>query len=61
MVELIGATKTKTGLKIECALDTRTYQKGVKVSDTEMASLNITGDDFHPEWNYTIRPRRQAS
>jgi len=23
-----------------------------------MASLNITGNSFHPEWNYTITPRR---
>ena len=61
VVELIGATTTKTGLKVECALDTRTYQKGVKVSDSEMASLHITGDEFHPEWNYTIRPRRPDS
>ena len=56
VVELIGATTTKTGLKVECALDTRTYEKGMKVSDAEMARLNITGDDFHPEWNYTISP-----
>jgi hypothetical protein len=58
IVETIGATTTKTGLKVECALDTRTYAKGIKVSDAEMASLAITGDDFHPEWNYTIKPRR---
>jgi hypothetical protein len=57
VVELIGATRTKTGLKVECALDPRTYEKGVKVSDAEMASLDIKGDDFHPEWNYTINPR----
>lgn len=57
VVELIGATTTRTGLKVECALDLRTYQKGLKVSDAEMASLDITGDDFHPEWNYTINPR----
>ena len=57
IVELIGATTTKTGLKIECALDPRTYEKGIKISDAEMATLNLTGDDFHPEWNYTIRPR----
>ena len=59
IVELIGATTTKTGLKVECALDTSTYEKGIKVSDAEMAALNLTGDDFHPEWNYTIKPRRQ--
>ncbi len=58
IVELIGATTTKAGLKVECALDTRTYQKGIKVSDAEMEALSITGDDFHPEWNYTIKPRR---
>ena len=58
VVELIGATTTETGLKVECLLDERTYEKGIKVSDTEMAALNITGDAFHPEWNYTIKPRR---
>ena len=57
VVELIGATTTKTGLKVECALDTQTYEKGVKVPDAEMACLDITGDTFHPEWNYTISPR----
>jgi hypothetical protein len=57
VVELIGATTTKAGLKVECALDTRTYEKGIKVSDAQMQSLDITGDTFHPEWNYTIKPR----
>jgi hypothetical protein len=57
VVELIGATTTKAGLKVECALDTRTYEKGIKISDAEMEMLNIEGDDFHPEWNYTIKPR----
>jgi Rhodopirellula transposase DDE domain len=61
IVELIGATTTKTGLKVECALDTHTYEKGIKISDAEMATLNITGDDFHPEWNYTITPRRPGN
>jgi hypothetical protein len=60
VVELIGATTTKGGLKVECALDTRTYEKGIKVSNAEMERLNITGDDFHPEWNYTIKPRLQG-
>jgi len=60
IVELIGATTTRTGLKVECALDPRTYQKGVKVSQPEVAALNFEGDDFHPEWNYSIRPRNQS-
>ena len=58
VVELIGATTTRAGLRVECAIDERVYQKGIKVSKAEMASLNICGDAFHPEWNYTIRPRR---
>ena len=58
IVELIGATTTETGLKVECLLDERTYEKGIKVSDDEMKALDITGDPFHPEWNYTIKPRR---
>jgi Rhodopirellula transposase DDE domain len=57
VVELIGATTTKTGLKVESVLDTRNYQKGIKVSKAAMKCLDITGDQFHPEWNYTIRPR----
>jgi anthranilate/para-aminobenzoate synthase component II len=57
VVELIGATTTKTGLKVESALDTRTYQKGIKVTKAQMKGLEIAGDQFHPEWNYTIRPR----
>ena len=55
VVELIGATTTKTGLKVESALDTRSYQKGIRVSNAEMNGLDITGDQFHPQWNYTIR------
>jgi len=58
VVELIGATTTKTGLTVQCAIDNNTYQKGVKVTDADMAGLNISGDPFHPEWNYTIRPRK---
>jgi len=59
VVELIAATTTKMGLKVRCELDTKTYAKGIKVSDAEMATLNIKGDAFHPEWNYTISPRLQ--
>jgi Rhodopirellula transposase DDE domain len=56
VIELIAATATKTGLKVESALDTRTYQKGTKASDA-VKTLDINGDPFHPEWNYAIRPR----
>ena len=58
VVELIAATTTKKGLTVRCELDSNSYIKGVKVSDAEMATLNIERDPFHPEWNYTIKPRR---
>jgi hypothetical protein len=61
VVELIAATTTKGGLKIESALDTKTYEKGIKVSDAAMRDLDIQGDAFHPEWNYTITPRMPKS
>ena len=57
VVDLIGSTTTKTGLTIECAIDERTYQKGIRIKKTEMKLLDIEGDAFHPEWNYTINPR----
>ena len=57
VVELIASTTTQTGLTVRCELDTRDYPKGIKVSDDEMMTLNIMGDAFHPEWNYTISPR----
>ena len=56
-MNLIANTFTKTGLEVRAVLDENEYQCGKEVSDEEMAALNIYGDDFHPEWNYTIKPR----
>ncbi len=58
VIELIGATKTTTGLTVDCALDQRTYQKGIKITKAQMRTLAIEGDPFHPEWNYAISPRQ---
>jgi Rhodopirellula transposase DDE domain len=58
IVQLIANTTTKTGLTVQCRLDHNLYDKGVKVSDAEMAKLNIIPADFHGEWNYTIAPRK---
>jgi hypothetical protein len=55
IVNLIAATTTKTGLKVECGLDSNSYPKGIKVSDRELKTVNLTRDDFHGEWNYTIK------
>jgi hypothetical protein len=60
IVGLIGATTTQTGLKIRCALDERTYMKGRRVTDGELAEVSLVPDAFHGEWNYTIRPSAEV-
>lgn len=57
VVNLIGNTTTETGLTVMAVLDENEYEKGKEVTEEEIASLNIKGDAFHPEWNYTISPR----
>ena len=58
IVQLIASTTTKAGLTVACRLDESDYAKGIKVTDAEMAALNIKPAAFHGEWNYTIAPRR---
>jgi transposase len=61
IIDLIASTTTKTGLTVQCVLDTNEYAKGVTVSDAEMAALNIERDPFHGEWNYTFKPSAMRS
>lgn len=56
IIQLIAATTTEAGLDVRCCLDENDYPKAIKVSDAEMAAINIVCDDFHGEWNYTISP-----
>ncbi len=56
IVNLICATTTKTGLLVKSRLDERTYPKGRRISDKELAGVNIEPHPFHGEWNYTIHP-----
>jgi hypothetical protein len=57
IVQLISATKTRKGLSVQCRLDRNAYEKGIKVSDAEMARLNIKPAEIQGEWNYTFTPR----
>lgn len=57
IVSLIAATTTRSGLTVRCELDDRAYPTGRKVTDAELASINLTRDTFHGDWNYRIRPR----
>jgi hypothetical protein len=58
IVELIGSTTTRQGLTVYAALDTDTYETGIKVSDSELAKVKLTRHNFHGDWNYTIKPRK---
>jgi Rhodopirellula transposase DDE domain len=57
MVNLIGATTTKTGLHVCSALDANKYPAGQSVSDAEVETLNLRRDAFHGDWNYSLLPR----
>jgi len=56
VVNLIGNTTTKAGLRIEAELDENTYEKGIKISDQQLAEVNLYKDDFRGNWNYIIKP-----
>ena len=56
IVRLIADTTTAKGLTVTCRLDRRKYPAGLKISDEELAAINITHERFHGEWNYTIHP-----
>lgn len=56
IVNLIAATTTRKGLKVRAELDSKSYPKGIKVTDEEFAAIRIVRDEFHGDWNYTILP-----
>jgi Rhodopirellula transposase DDE domain len=61
IVNLIAATTNKGGLRVATQLDTNAYPKGIKVSKGELAQINLTPDEFHGDWNYTIAPGRDQT
>lgn len=60
VVNLIGATTTKKGLKVQAKLDKANYETGTKITDEDMESLNIEYHKSKPQWNYTIKPRKET-
>ncbi len=56
IVNLIARTTTRTGLVVKAALDTNQYQSGIKVSDEQLATVQLAPHAFHGEWNYAISP-----
>lgn len=57
VINLIRTTTTRTGLKIVAELDRKSYEKGLKISEKQMQSLNLKRHRKHPQWNYTLLPR----
>ena len=61
IVQLIAATTTDTGLQVRAELDENKYPKGLKVSDAQLATVNLFRHSFHGDWNYTISPKPNKS
>lgn len=59
VIHLIGATRTKAGLRVKAALDAGTYELGVKIPDADMERLNLRPHHTLPQWNYTLRPHKK--
>jgi hypothetical protein len=57
IIDLIAATSTTTGLTVKSKIDTNIYEKGLKVSDQQMAELQLRREKFHGDWNYKLLPR----
>jgi transposase len=61
VLELISHTSTQQGLSVTALKDSNSYPTGLKVTDEELAALNLVHDAFHGEWNYTITPQASLS
>ena len=57
IISLIAGTTTATGLEVYARLDDGSYPDKIRVPDSEIRAVNLHGDTFHPEWNYTIKPK----
>ena len=57
VVNLIGSTTTRTGLRVEADLDTNYYATGIKVTDEELGAVHLKRDKFHGNWNYRVIPQ----
>ena len=58
VVNLISSTKTATGLKVICKVDSNQYETGLKITEEQEESLNITFVGPNEKWNYIIRPNK---
>ena len=61
IIELLNNTTTKEGLTVTAMKDEHLYPTGKKVTDEELAAINIIRNAFHGDWNYTIKPQNLMS
>ncbi|AKB36398.1 Rhodopirellula transposase [Methanosarcina siciliae C2J] len=59
-MNLIAATTTSKGLKVKCMLDKNEYPKRIKITKEEVEELGIIRNEFHGEWNYTFKPKKEG-
>jgi len=57
IIDLISATTTTTGLTVKSRIDTNIYERGLRVSDQQMAELQLRREKFHGDWNYKLLSR----
>jgi hypothetical protein len=60
VVNLIGGTRTRTGLKIKAVLDTSEYETGVEISKEEIDQIQLKRHKLHPDWNYNLLPHSKS-
>ncbi len=56
VLELLSHTTTREGLTVTAIKESNVYPTGIKVSDEDLAALNLSRASFHGEWNYPIKP-----
>jgi len=57
IINLIGSTTTSSGLRIKAKLNRKKYETGLKVSNADLAKVNLKPAKFHGDWNYSILPK----
>ena len=56
ILNYIATTTTRTGLQVTSQLNAQQYETGIRITDEQMAALNITANRHIPKWNYTVSP-----
>jgi len=61
VLRLIRQTRTRTGLTVNCSLDTRQYPKGIKLTATQLSPICLYRHPVLPNWNDTLLPNENRN